>query len=459
LAEARNTCRHLLDVAMLAGNATCKGLAHRLSALIHHYQDNPMQAAADAEQAIAVWNKEGSPTLQSMQARQLLALAWIQLGKYSPSKLLLDQAMSYFKQAANPLAITETYLILALWAHASGRLPESRDYLQKGLSIASTKRFGCMPLLRRTDIALIGHLTEQFRLQLPESFCPHTRMDKLDVCVQAAIVDTMRPDDNLSTPEETIALEIRTFGGFSVMRNGNVPIEEREWCGHRPKLLLKAILVHGLREIPKDILIDDLWPESTPEAGLQNFKVTLHRLRKILEPELKKSHGSVFIHLKNNLVSLAKDACRVDLEAFLQACKDIKRHALNGETVEIIALSRKVMALYQGDFLPEEPYAPWVEMKRWALKDTYLGVVLQLARIFYSQEHYEQSVDCCRTVLQVDPCHETAGQILIQACIRQGRGNEALQAYQTLCKALHEELGVTPDPATTHLVEKIKTVH
>jgi len=98
-------------------------------------------------------------------------------------------------------------------------------------------------------------------------------------------------------------------------------------------------------------------------------------------------------------------------------------------------------------------------MKRWALKDTYLGVVLQLARIFYSQEHYEQSVDCCRTVLQVDPCHETAGQILIQACIRQGRGNEALQAYQTLCKALHEELGVTPDPATTHLVEKIKTVH
>ena len=106
-------------------------------------------------------------------------------------------------------------------------------------------------------------------------------------------------------------LEIRTLGGFDVRRKDGEVIADAQWAGLRQKLLLKAILVNGCREIPKDILMDALWPDSGHDAALKRFKVTLHRLRRILEPNVYQRAGASCICLKDNLVSLDMDRCRV----------------------------------------------------------------------------------------------------------------------------------------------------
>ena len=74
--------------------------------------------------------------------------------------------------------------------------------------------------------------------------------------------------------------------------------------GIRPKLLLKSIVLHGSRDVPKEILIDDLWPEPSGTAGEKNFKINLHRLRKGLEPEYQKDFGDSYVIHKPGLVSL-----------------------------------------------------------------------------------------------------------------------------------------------------------
>jgi LuxR family transcriptional regulator, maltose regulon positive regulatory protein len=452
-AEAQATCRYLLDVALMAGNPVYKGLSHRLSSLIHYYQSNYPQSAAEAHKALAELDSAGPSTVNVMRSRQLLALASLHLEEYAAAEPILNQVLLFFQQSANPLALAETYLIYGLWADATGQAGVAEHHLRSAFHIMTRHHIDRLYLMGPYDRDRISRLGAGFRIAMPENWRGRAATGREDA--QASVTAVCNPPLDLSAAPEP-ALVIRTFGGFSVLRNGITPIDEEEWGGQRPKLLLKAILVRGLREIPKDLLMDDLWPESTPQTAIQNFKVTLHRLRKILEPGLSKGTGSAYIHLRGNLVSLDRHCCRVDLEQFLIACKEIRRCTLVGEGDSITALGRSIMALYQGDFLPEEPYAPWIEMKRWALRDEYIDVLLKMARMYHQKKESEAAADCCRTILRIDSCYETAAQLLIQLYSAQGRCNEARQVYAHLDQALRSELGVPPDPATAALIKKVE---
>jgi DNA-binding SARP family transcriptional activator len=251
-------------------------------------------------------------------------------------------------------------------------------------------------------------------------------------------------------------LKIFTLGKFQVVRYNGTPLEKRQWGGNRTRLLLKSILVHGLREIPKDIIIEDIWPESSPGSALQNFKVTLHRLRKCLEPDLKKHGRSAFIHLSGNRISLDADRCYVDVQEFLQCCKDIKRAALTKETRTILQLGQRVMDLYRGDFLPEDPYASWTEMKRLAIKDEYLTVLMVMTDIYQEQGQVEAAIQCCRLAISADICLENATGKLMQIFVAHQRRNDAISLYQRFQSALKSELGVDPDPAIIALYHQIR---
>jgi ATP/maltotriose-dependent transcriptional regulator MalT/DNA-binding SARP family transcriptional activator len=452
-AEARQTCRHLLDVAVLAGNPVYRGQAHRLSGLIHYFQGNYAEAAVEAQSAIDVLAECGPATMHLMRARQLLALACIHLRQFERAGALLDEALAYFRETVNHLSEAETYLIMGLMSHAEEEPELCADFLSQGFEIAQKKGFDRFVLLSPLDFELVCTLGRQAGIPMPLG-CECGERPRPPKPHLQLVTPAGRPDTGAGVPEN--AIDIRTFGGFKVLRGGE-PIADSHWGGHRPKLLLKSMLVHGLREIPKDILIEDLWPDSGPQTGLQNFKVTLHRLRRVLEPGLKKIRGSGFVHLRNNRVSLDPERCRVDLEDFLQTCKDIKRCAFSAETDRLIVLGRRVMELYQGDFLPEEPYAPWVEMKRWALKDAYIEALMQMASVYRQRDDTANAADCCRAALRADPCREPAAQLLMGLLARQGRRNEALQVYTQLRKALNEELGLEPEPATATLLERIAT--
>ncbi len=65
---------------------------------------------------------------------------------------------------------------------------------------------------------------------------------------------------------------------FLLNLKDNKIVENIDWEGSRPKLLLKAIIFHGGKDIPKDVLIEDIWPESNAKAGGKNFKINLHGL-------------------------------------------------------------------------------------------------------------------------------------------------------------------------------------
>ena len=66
----------------------------------------------------------------------------------------------------------------------------------------------------------------------------------------------------------TVSLEFksRLSGSFQVFR-GEALIGEHEWKAKQRKLMLKAIITRGAEGVPKDVLIEDLWPEISADLS------------------------------------------------------------------------------------------------------------------------------------------------------------------------------------------------
>jgi DNA-binding SARP family transcriptional activator/CRP-like cAMP-binding protein len=247
---------------------------------------------------------------------------------------------------------------------------------------------------------------------------------------------------------------IKTLGGFQLFRD-EIPVQENEWEANQPRLLLKAIVAHRSRGVPKDVLVEALWPEVTPVSGDRNFKVILHRLRRTLEPGLDKQFGSSYIHLKANLVYLDEELCHVDLDDFFSSLRQAEKKEGEGDILSAISIYRQAVDLYSGDFLPEELYVSWIEAKRQELQTRYINVLFRVAELLEKRGNLKSATDYYKRVLLKDPTLELAYQRLMLNYSNRGMRNAAINAYDDCARILRNELGAEPDSLTTSLYKKL----
>ncbi len=249
-------------------------------------------------------------------------------------------------------------------------------------------------------------------------------------------------------------LQIKTFGNFGVLR-GETSITERDWKAKQPKLLLKAIIVRGGSSIPKDVLIEDLWPEISTASGLANFKVLLHRLRKALEPNMDKALGSSYLILKENLISLNKEFCRIDLDEFLTLRQKGRKFEEAEDFKMAVSCFTSAIELYTGDFLAEDLYVPWAEQKRNELRVIYMDILSRAADLCQSQGSSKKAIDFYKLMIKADAACEEAYQKLMSIYFSRGMRAEAVKMYEECRNALQTTLGVKPSNLTNSIYRRI----
>ncbi|MEN6321235.1 MAG: BTAD domain-containing putative transcriptional regulator [Syntrophaceae bacterium] len=252
-------------------------------------------------------------------------------------------------------------------------------------------------------------------------------------------------------------IHVKTFGDFRLYR-GLTYMEEKEWEGHLPKLLLKAIIVCGSSGVPKDQIIETLWPEITPESGERNFKITLHRLRKAMEPTMDKTFGSSYVHLKANSIYLDGELCKIDLDDFLSFYDRGEKKEREGNIEEALILYRSAIDLYNGDFLSEERYVPWVDIKREELQKSYIDLLYKVADIQDKRGTSKVAINCYKKIIQIDPLSEQAYQRLMTIYSNRRMRTEALKVYEDCRKTLREGLDTEPETLTTSIYRRIMDV-
>lgn len=235
---------------------------------------------------------------------------------------------------------------------------------------------------------------------------------------------------------------VQTLGAFRVRRDGEV-VSRSQWQSRKARDLLKILLAHRGRPVPRERLVEWLWPDNAEgPAARKRLNVQVSTLRGVLDPDRA--------HPADHLVVAADGALRVDLaslevdvESFLASAADGARLYRAGRQAEAIARWEAAEAMYVGDFLAEEAYADWPVSLREEARLAYGEVVGQLARAEAERGEHDAAARYLLRLLERDPYDEPAHMALITALAAVGRHGDARRRYLLYCARMRE-LGVEP---------------
>jgi DNA-binding SARP family transcriptional activator len=238
-------------------------------------------------------------------------------------------------------------------------------------------------------------------------------------------------------------LTVAALGGFQV-RRGGIPIPPEAWQARRKaRLLLLYLLAHAPRRVPRDRVMDALWPDLAPESAALALNTTFSDLRHILEPHLGKGQPSHYLLRDEETLAINPEAeTWYDAAAFQQAVR------ARGERAQ-------ALELYRGDLLPEEPYVDWVLLERERLRGLYLNALTVWLEEHVHAGAWREGAELARRILDLEPWLEEVWQALMTCLARLGRRSEALQAYQACVRALRDELDAAPSAQTQALYETL----
>ena len=253
--------------------------------------------------------------------------------------------------------------------------------------------------------------------------------------------DTIRryrilPDEN-AVDRWPWPIQIRTFGRFELLLDGE-PVTFAGKAPRRVLQLLKAIVAHGVVDVPVRELIDALWPDGEGDAGYDTFTVAIGRLRKLLG-------AADLVQLTGEKVSLDTDRCWIDTMAF-ERC--------TGVGAEPADLPR-LLSLYRGRFLADEIDAPWVLRPRLKLQQRFLAALEHEGARLESDGAWTRAAECYDRGLAVDDLAEGFYQGLMRCHLALGRGAEGLSVFRRLRQTLSIVLGIGPSPVSHTLAQRL----
>ncbi len=245
-------------------------------------------------------------------------------------------------------------------------------------------------------------------------------------------------------------LAVHLLGSLCVAVD-DVPVED--WPSARCRSLFGYLLAHRDPWPARDVLMEVFWPESSPEASRNSLNVAMHALRRTLRtatsmPVIMHSCGVYRIHPDLRLW--------LDVEEFDRRAAQARRLAEAGEPDAATREYESADGLYRGDFLADDPYEEWAALSRERLRLTHLDALSRLSHLHFKAGRYAASASLCQRIIERDPCREDAHRRLMRCYSRQGQPHLALMQYRVCVRALTEELGVDPDPATAGLQNRIR---
>ncbi|WP_345763130.1 AfsR/SARP family transcriptional regulator [Diaminobutyricibacter sp. McL0608] len=221
-------------------------------------------------------------------------------------------------------------------------------------------------------------------------------------------------------------LAISLLGTFSVAVDDHV-VPEGEWHLKRAADLVKLLAIVSRHRLAREEVIEALWPEGRPERGATNLRKVAFQARRALGL----TDGIV---LDEGLVALAPDhSVQTDRDRFVDAAS---RALASGDP----AACRAAASLYNGELLPEDPYAVWCEADRRYLKGLFRDVLAQ--------------GQLWGRLVREEPTDERAHREIMRAQLERGDRAGAMRQFDLLRTTLRDSLGVAPGPDTVELYDR-----
>jgi DNA-binding SARP family transcriptional activator len=248
----------------------------------------------------------------------------------------------------------------------------------------------------------------------------------------------------------TPVLTVHLLGQLKVQLDG---VAVDDWSSGRGRALFKYLVSHRDPWPRREMLMEAFWPRSAPEAARNSLNVAIHGLRRAF----RVAAGVPVVVLEDGAYRLDPDLrLWLDVDEFERHVEAGRRLEAAGDPLAAVAEYELAVALYQGDFLADDPCEEWPVLTREHLLLAYLDALDRLSGLYFGQHQYGSCMALCRLLLQRDPYREDAHRRLMRCFSRQNQPHLALRQYQACVQALRDDLGVELDPATVALQQQIR---
>ena len=238
----------------------------------------------------------------------------------------------------------------------------------------------------------------------------------------------------------------------------------RSTVGGKALALLAYLAVEPDHPRQRGALAALLWPDQPEENARHSLRQALTSVRHAIgdhgadPPHLLAARETVAFNgasdVQLNVTALRDllDACRAHPHRHADAC------AACAERIDTAA------GLYRGEFLAgvtgddAEELEEWLRGWRDQLRQRILGALDHLVAFYERQGPTDAAQVAARRQLELDPWHEPAHRVLMRLLAAAGKRSAALAQYERSRIALADGLGVEPEPETTALAERIRTL-
>jgi predicted ATPase/DNA-binding SARP family transcriptional activator len=255
-------------------------------------------------------------------------------------------------------------------------------------------------------------------------------------------------DNNLDRAGAEVELRIRLLGGFEASA-GPRTIDDAAWKLRKARNLIKLLALAQGHRLHREQVLEALWPDLDPAAAGNNLRKALHYARHALDACSATSSPTCLQAKDDQIILAAAQTLHVDVDAFRQAAATARRKVS-------LANYNRAISLYTGDLLPEDRYEEWTIAPREELRNTYVQLVQEAARLIEDEGDLRAAIEALRKGLELDPLNEEIHTALMRLYALSGETRQALGQYRRLSDLLRQELDVEPGDAAQLLYNEIK---
>lgn len=231
-------------------------------------------------------------------------------------------------------------------------------------------------------------------------------------------------------------LTVNSLGKFQIT-DGNVVVGTEELRSNMLSKLLLYILLYRDKTLTIEDITTAVWQDEEIENPAGALKNLMYRLRKTLA----KYFGNQDFILTNRGSYRWNPQVSVnfDIEQFDKLMNEAKQEN-SLEKSEV--LYEQAIALYQGDFMVRLTDMHWILTLHTYYHSLCLSCVKALSEIYLKLERYENLEKICTDALKLESGDEELYCYQIEARMRCGKVNLAMESYEKAREIMEKELGV-----------------
>lgn len=247
-------------------------------------------------------------------------------------------------------------------------------------------------------------------------------------------------------------VRVEVLGPMRLVR-GDTLVTDQAWAKReRVRQLLAYLVLH--RRIARRRVAEALWPNLATTAALDNLRVNLTHLQKVLQPHRGRDEPPWFVRADGDVLELVATGLAVDAVEFEDACRAARDLDDRGRSTDAIVQYERATSLYRGDYLDDWADEEWIAVERFRLQVLAIGARCRLGELLLARGEPEQAAAHAADALRAEPLHERAARLLAHASIAQSHRAGAKRALDSVVRRLREQ-GLHPEPETERLARTL----